>query len=251
MIFYFSGCGNSRFIAKEITAALNENLNFIPDLQREGYSECLINDGESLGFVFPIYAWSHPKLVEDFIISVQWKGNPNYVWFACTCGDEMGMTREAFEKILLSVGLHLDASFCFKMPETYLDFPFFKLDSKESEEKKIADARRKLPGVISQIRNKEKSSDVILGSFPKFKTNFIRHGFTKIVSDKKYFSTDSCIGCGKCVKVCPLKNITLENGHPKWNGNCTQCMACYQYCPTNAVQYGNCTKGKGQYHFEE
>jgi len=251
MIFYFSGCGNSRFIAKEITAALNESLNFIPDLQQEGYSECLINEGESLGFVFPIYAWALPKLVEDFIKSVKWKGNPSYVWFACTCGDEMGMARKAFEKLMLSVGLHLDASFCFKMPETYLDFPFFKLDSKESEGKKIADARRKLPAVIDQIRNKEKSSDVILGSFPKFKTYIIGYGFSKIVGDKKYFSTNSCISCGKCVKVCPLKNITLENDRPKWNGNCTQCMACYQYCPTNAIQYGNCTKGKGQYHFEE
>jgi len=149
MIFYYSGCGNSRFIAKEIAAALNEQLEFIPDLQRQGYSECVIKECESLGFVFPIYAWTMPKLVEDFIKSVKWSGNPDYVWFACTCGDEMGKARDVFEKIIISAGLHLDGSFCFQMPETYLDFPFFNLDSKDAAEKKIANARRKLPAVVN------------------------------------------------------------------------------------------------------
>jgi len=251
MIFYYSGCGNSRFIAKEIATALNEPLEFIPDLQRQGYSECVIKEGESLGFVFPIYAWTLPKLVKDFIKSVKLNGNPDYVWFACTCGDEMGKTRDVFEKIMISAGLHLDGAFCFQMPETYLDFPFFNLDSKDAAEKKIADARKKLPAVIKQIRNKGKSEDVILGPFPRIKTYLLGPGFFRIIGDKKYFSTDQCNGCGKCVRVCPLKNITLKNGRPKWNGNCTQCMACYQYCPMNAVQYGRYTKGKGQYHFEK
>jgi len=249
MILYFSGCGNSRFIANEIAGALNEELKSIPELKWSGCTECTLKDGESLGFVFPIYSWAAPKLVEDFITSVQWKGKPGYVWFACTCGAEMGKADALFEKTLLSVGLHLDATFCFKMPNTYLDFPFFMLDSKQVAERKIAEARSKLPDVINHIRNKESVRDVIPGLFPRFKTYFICPSFLKSVNDKGYHSKDTCTGCGKCVTVCPLKNITLENGRPKWNGNCTQCMACYQYCPVNAIQYGNLTKGKGQYHY--
>jgi hypothetical protein len=34
MIFYFSGCGNSRFIAESIAQAINEPLVFIPDAER-------------------------------------------------------------------------------------------------------------------------------------------------------------------------------------------------------------------------
>ncbi len=29
-------------------------------------------------------------------------------------------------------------------------------------------------------------------------------------------ATDACIGCGKCVELCPLNNIHLENGKPVW-----------------------------------
>ena len=29
-------------------------------------------------------------------------------------------------------------------------------------------------------------------------------------------ATDACIGCGKCVELCPLNNIRLENGKPVW-----------------------------------
>jgi ferredoxin len=41
----------------------------------------------------------------------------------------------------------------------------------------------------------------------------------------------------------------MENGRPRWNGNCTNCMSCYHRCPTNAVNFGKATLGKGQYFF--
>ena len=60
-----------------------------------------------------------------------------------------------------------------------------------------------------------------------------------------------CIGCGKCEKLCPLNNITLQNARPVWGSNCTQCMACICYCPTRALEYGKKSVGKPRYHFEE
>lgn len=258
MIFYFSGCGNSRFVAKELSEALGEELVFIPDAQREGMKEYKVADGESVGFVFPIYSWASPKLVDDFVESVKWIGKPKYVWFACTCGDEMGKARQLFMKTLQKVGLVLNACYCFQMPETYLDFPGFHLDTDEGAKKKIDAAREKLPAVIAQIKEQKTVWDEIVGPLPITKSYLIRPGFVKFVSDSKYHCNDDCISCGKCVEVCPLKNISLEpidsedakhNKRPVWHGNCTQCMACYHYCPKNAIHYASYTKGKGQYHF--
>ena len=67
MIFYFSGCGNSKHVAESIAAGLNDSLIFIPEAAREDRYEYELAEGESLGFVFPIYAWGPPKLVLDFI----------------------------------------------------------------------------------------------------------------------------------------------------------------------------------------
>ena len=66
---------------------------------------------------------------------------------------------------------------------------------------------------------------------------------------KDFFYTDKCIGCGKCVKLCPLNNVTLQAGKPVWGDNCTHCMACIGNCPTQAIEYGEITKTKEQYNF--
>lgn len=67
---------------------------------------------------------------------------------------------------------------------------------------------------------------------------------------KKFYATDACTGCGLCTKVCPLKNITLENGRPSWHGNCTQCQACISICPHTAIEYGKITLGKRRHYLK-
>lgn len=252
MIYYYSGCGNSRFVAESLAESLGEGLKYIPDLMDEGVGE-LDCKGELLGFVFPIYAWDVPEVVTEFVSMAKWKGTPEYVWFACTCGDNIGRADRKFRKTLASKGLVLDASFTFLMPETYLCFPGFKLDTPENAELKIDAVRKKLPGVAEDIREKKKVEDLIPGGSPSFKTYVIGPLFNMIVSDSGYHTTEDCIGCGLCEKVCPRHNITMESfrgqARPVWHGDCTQCMACYHYCPKNAVQYGRLTAGKGQYHF--
>lgn len=250
MIFYYSGCGNSHFIASELAAGLGESLSFIPDLQKQGITSYDIAEGEAVGFVFPIYAWGAPPLVDEFVSRTAWKGTPANVWFACTCGDEQGLTYDLFRDTLAKAGLTLKAGFCFQMPETYLAMPGFHLDTAEGADAKIAAARAKLPKVIEQIRACEQIRDEIVGSMPKFKSGAIRKGFCMYMSDKKYRATDACTGCGICAKGCPLGNISIVDGRPKWNGNCTQCMSCYHHCPAHAIQIGGATKGKGQYYFD-
>ena len=82
MIFYFSGCGNSKHVAETIAAGLNDTLTFIPEAAREGRYEYELAEGERLGFVFPIYSWAPPKLVIDFVKKLQLKAKPSYVYFA-------------------------------------------------------------------------------------------------------------------------------------------------------------------------
>ena len=43
---------------------------------------------------------------------------------------------------------------------------------------------------------------------------------------------------------------SLQNGKPVWGQDCTHCMACICYCPTEAIEYGKMSLGKPRYHFE-
>ena len=47
--------------------------------------------------------------------------------------------------------------------------------------------------------------------------------------------TDQCIGCTKCVKVCPFGALFMEGKLAKVNEACTLCGACVPACPTAAI----------------
>lgn len=247
MILYFSGCGNSRFVAEALADSLQERLLFIPDA--DGRVD--LREGEALGFVFPVYAWAPPRLVLDFVRRMQLGQSPAYVWFACTCGDEGGMTRQVFSRALRRRGLSLDACFCLQMPETYVAFPGFALDSPENERRKTERARADLPRIARLVAGRSRGVyEMIRGRFPVAKSYLLRPLFYGVlITDRRFRVTDDCIGCGKCVQACPLHNISMADGHPEWRGNCTHCMSCYHRCPTNAVQFGRVTQGRGQYYF--
>lgn len=50
-----------------------------------------------------------------------------------------------------------------------------------------------------------------------------------------------------CKKICPVDNIVLEDGKPKWNGKCTDCMACINICTKEAINIGKSTIKKNRY----
>ena len=249
MIFYFSGCGNSRFVAESIAKELDERLLFIPEEERNGNFDYELGDGERLGFVFPIYSWCPPQLVLDFVKKLHFDRRPSYVWMAVTCGDNGGYADRVFRQQLEEIGLPLQADFCFQMPNTYVNMAGMSIDKPEKAARKIENAKAHLPTVIQSITERKSASEMRRGIFPRFKTNVIGKSFHKWVSDEPFHSTDDCISCGKCVSVCPLQNITLEGGRPKWHSHCTICDACFHHCPKNAIQYGKASVGKRQYYF--
>lgn len=48
--------------------------------------------------------------------------------------------------------------------------------------------------------------------------------------------SNTCIGCGKCIPVCPFGALTLANGKAVCNSACTLCGACVPVCPVKAIE---------------
>lgn len=55
---------------------------------------------------------------------------------------------------------------------------------------------------------------------------------------KGYRITDKCIGCGKCLSVCPQGCIDkgAEKPYNIRQNNCLHCGACFENCPVKAVE---------------
>lgn len=251
MILWYSGCGNSRFIAESLGQRLGDDkLVFIPEAARTG-QVLELGEDETLGVVFPVYSWSVPDLVSDYIRTMKFSGKPGYVFAACTCGDNTGHTMRVIRKDLAAAGLELDSFHAFQMPNTYVNMAGFHLDSKELENSKIDAAIKQLDETAALIGKRSRGDfNRLLGGAPFLKTFIVKPLFYPLfVTDSKFRVSDQCIGCGLCAKNCPLQNITMENGRPHWNGHCTTCDSCYHRCPKHAISFGKATAGMGQYYF--
>ena len=248
MIFYFSGTGNSRWVATQMAAALGEELFEICEARRKSLVSFNLCGGETVGLVFPVHAWSPPKVVLDFISEMRFSIYPSYMYFVCTCGDDTGKTAEVLCRTARRRGWICDAGYSVTMPNTYVCLPGFDVDAGELERKKLSAAVGRVSEIIAELRERRTGFHLCEGSMPWAKTYILGPLFRHfLMRDKKFHTTEACTGCRICERVCPMHNISMQDGRPRWRGQCTMCLACYHHCPGHAVHFGKETLDKGQY----
>lgn len=244
MIFYFSGTGNSRYVADRIAYATKDNLISITKEEMNKNTSYVLKDREKLGFVFPIYWWGMPELVEEFIKRMEWKVNDNcYVYGVSTYGLEPYNGLKDLEKLLRKKKISLQASFEVKMVDNYV--VAYDVAGKEKQDMICNNAKIKIEEIAKDILN-EKQIKVpdIIGTTIKP----IVHSFYKMIDHrKKFYATDACTGCGLCARNCPCQAITMENDKPVWKENCSFCLKCIHSCPARALQHGKGTITRSRY----
>ena len=67
--------------------------------------------------------------------------------------------------------------------------------------------------------------------------------------DDPFHATDKCTGCRLCSEICPVGNIRIVKERPVWQHHCEHCVACIQWCPVEAIEYGQKTIGRRRYRF--
>lgn len=252
MIYYFSGTGNSTFVATTIANFLSMDKAFIPSTDVAD----LEMPEDKLIFVFPVYSWGIPPLISKFIYEIR----PEYwqrlkdlgltVECVMTCGDEVALAPEMITKVLKKAGVNLNSIWSVIMPNNYVLLPGFDVDSKDVEQAKLRACQKRIIEIAQGISRGDKRVDVVRGKMPWIKTKIVYPLFKKWgIFPKKWHYQSTCIGCGKCEKICPMLNVQMIDRHPKWGSVCCSCLGCYHVCPVHAVEYGNETKKKGQYLF--
>ena len=249
MIFYFSGTGNSKWVANKIANSLNDK---VIDIAQKGSLDCEYSllENEKVGFIFPVYAWGPPKIVLDFVRSVKIK-SPRYIYFVCCCGDEVGLTATIFSNAINRRSWPCSAGFSIMMPNTYVALPGFDIDDEAIEKNKVMGANARIEHICNKLNDNiiMNKYECHVGPLPFIKSRIIYPLFNKfgLTAKPYYVNKELCISCGKCEKACTIDNVIIKDGNPVWGNHCTQCLACYHSCPTHAIEYGKMTKNKGQY----
>lgn len=251
MIFYFSGTGNTKWVARQVAEATGEQLRYIPDELKKSSLEYALTEGERLGFCFPTHGWQPPKIVRKFIRRASFN-NAGYVFAVTTCGDNMGHAMRILNKELGMKGIQAQSMFAVLMPESNVCFPFLHLDTKEREREKIEKARSTVKHICQVVKDRQKGVvELICGAIPYTYTYVIGGYYNKhLITDEKFWvDKDACIQCGLCQKLCPVDDIIEMPPRWKHDGSCTNCLACYHHCPKHAIHWGNMKRG--QYVFSE
>ena len=111
-IFYYSGTGNSLYVAKKILENFQDaRLVSIPTIS-DSIIEC---NSEKIGFVFPINGKFLPPIVFNFMQNLNMT-NPSYIFAIATYGMFLGKAMPIFNSIILNKGYKLDYGKKIKMP---------------------------------------------------------------------------------------------------------------------------------------
>ncbi|OCN05183.1 hypothetical protein A4S06_02025 [Erysipelotrichaceae bacterium MTC7] len=248
MIFYFSGTGNSTFVAEHLAKAYNQEAVRVDEWLHAGRINFEAKPQESIGFVFPVYYFGLPHIVEQFLeeISISFEHKP-YIYYIATCGGQQGRTVQRANAILKKKGLELDAMFDLIMPDNYTRM------YSVCDEQKIMQINQQaiieLKKIMQQIEKEEKGNFTKTGR-PGIISYPVRwFSQTFLTRTQGFHVEDQCIHCALCERKCPVHAIELVEGKPVWKKKrCEMCLRCLHHCPKFAIQYGKQTKVNGQYH---
>jgi ferredoxin len=68
-------------------------------------------------------------------------------------------------------------------------------------------------------------------------THIVKNSPVMLAGDRVTVNHTACIGCGKCVKICPLEVIVIIDSKavPEKEMDCTLCRLCGSNCPERAI----------------
>lgn len=232
---YFSGTGNSRY-ALELFLKEYDNNSVLFSIEDKNLIEH-INSYDEIVFSYPVQYSAVPKILSDFIHSNSslWKGKKVFIiaTMALFSGDGAGVLGRMLKQYGATItgGLHL------QMPDSIADEKILKRSLKKNTEL-VENANRKIIKAVSDIKNGNypKEGLGLLSRLAGFLSQRLWFGYrTEKYSDKLKINADKCIGCSKCVKICPTENISMKDSKAIGKDKCTMCYRCVNACPKQAI----------------
>jgi ferredoxin len=231
-IYWFSATGNSLAAARRIALAIDAkavNMARTPP-------DSIVNDtADIIGFVFPCFAGTLPRMVRWFVERVALPPDA-YLFAVVTCGGAAGATVADLAALLQKRGVKLSCGAEVTTVDNYIVFS----GGVAEPEHELARADEAITRIIADIKARR------VGELPGAAAGHGAPDFSAF--DRDFVVSNMCSSCGVCVTVCPRRNISLDKGRPAFQHNCEHCLACLHWCPAAAIDYKTATQGKQRYH---
>lgn len=239
---YFSGTGNSKYCLEYFLNCYSNNNYKIFSVEELLNNNELLNKIDEYIFIsYPIYFSTAPKIIRDFINKNSSFFKNKKIFIIATMnmfsGDGAGVTA----RVLKKYGADIIGAVHIKMPEAISDKKNV-CKSAEYNANMIKNARLKIENAAESLKNGKPYKDglSLMDQLLGFLSQRAWVG-SKDFSKKLKIDSNKCIGCQKCVKLCHMNNLYLnENKKASSNNNYTLYYRCINGCFVNAITlFGN------------
>lgn len=225
MIFYFTGTGNSLYIAKRIV----EKPISIPQIMRQ---DCLEFTADSIGIVAPVYGHEVPPMVKEFLKKSIF--HTDYFYMILTYGNRHGGAAELAKILCDECGISVNYINVIMMIDNWL--PSFDMNEQKKIDKRIDE---KIDIVLADLNAKKNMISEVTDADRTAHQQFL-NAMSNMPADAWQHLlrfTNDCVGCGICERVCPSRSVHVVDGKAVHiPGNCQTCLACAHSCPQKAIQ---------------
>ena len=232
---YFSGTGNSRYALELFLKKYDETAKAyaVEDTNAGKH----IKEDRDIVFSYSVQYSNIPKILRDYIVDNRYVWMGKRIFVIATMGLFSGDGAGILARRLKKYGARIEGGLHLKMPDSIADEKVLKrsLDKNKQlvrlAEKKIEKAARKM--------KEGKAPQEGLGCFCHLAGLFGQRLYfyrkTEKYSDKVKIDVPKCVGCGRCVSLCPMKNLKMRQNAAAAGDRCTMCYRCVNICPVQAI----------------
>ena len=230
MIFYFTGTGNSMWVAKTLEKNLHDTAQNIVAYKNE--KEISIDDA-LIGFSFPTYMSDLPWIVKEFLLKLKIPTSAYCFVIMTSNHGESGKSFKSLSQVLESKGSVLSAAFDLQMPGNCIP------STEEENDERLKQAPARMSEIITEIQDRcinfHSDGSQLKDDYVKSSYFYGTHSLKRLTFVKDFSVTKSCTGCGICAKVCPMENIKIVEKQAIHGNQCVACYACVHWCPEHAT----------------
>ena len=255
-IYYYSGAGNTRYIARLLRKQFIEDGDSVifTRIVKSTQFDLQCGDVDLLLVGFPVYDLSAPLMVQKFVATLPCSDVP--IAFFCTRAMiSVNAVLELKNIAMKSSGMVTVANLDLYMPGTdILGIGTIKNSRTEKIVKSLHSRNidKKIKKFIARAKKKRplavwtKWYSYLAFLIPPKTRQKFHDQYTKFTSDF-YCEHEACTQCMLCVKNCPQENIAFD-GKISFGSSCDMCLRCLHHCPAECIQIGEMTKGKVRYN---
>lgn len=248
-MFFFSGTGNARNVARWMVEAWRERNRGAEAVDLAGVGGGVIEVGpdDVIGLASPTHGFNFPPITLAFLFAFPRATRGNRVFIVNTRGGVRlfgvyvpglsGVAQLLAALVFVLKGYRVVGMRPIDLPSSWISLhPGLRDDTIRAIYERCEVITRRCANRLLDGRRDLRAlfdlpQDLLLAPIALGYYLVGRFFFAK-----SFIASAACDACGACLNQCPVQAIRLVAGRPFWTHRCQSCMRCMNHCPKRAIE---------------